>query len=1155
MAKRFRALKIRSVAMVRLVVGWVLGVSLWGATALAQIALTAPPAPPPVGPSQAITLVFDLKNNSQTREIFDFSLELPEGVESLSPPDPLELAPGESEKVFVSVVITARARAGAQTVTLRARGRTNPALTAHASVTITVKETPGLQVLAPPETSVEPGSALLVRFTVRNTGNAPDRIELSVSARAGFSVRLSIFRRLDLGPGEAREVPVEVVIPKEAPPGRERILLKAVSQRFENLSAEATAILSILPPLPQHVSGSLFLTVPARVEFRAEGQTGAPVNAFAQIQSLGGVLLPDTPAFHLDVGGSLTLSNSSGATITVTVSDGRPPVTILNGTSASLPFSSSGIYLVTVSGGGLISTTMIVTVHDLIFRQRLYGAGPIDREGELSFLLDLQNLFGLNAIFFGLKTKPWEWALGDLRRPFGELASLTGRGGGLLWRPGLFETKIVLGAVASLRRLTEAELLLPDDLGALPSSLAVRLGQPVRFRNVGLLPKSVTIPGASTQILPPGGSLVHIFSSVGPVLVGIDTATVTFIVLVGSFCEAPFLFCAALAGETTPIAGLRWGTTGLLGVTGGFSPSWTATTLSRLAWETPEGSATTVEGGLSFLNGAFSDSALHVGSEVRLGDLTILAQVLRAGPDFVGDRRDEQSLRVFQTFSGAFFSFSSGIERWRNNVDNNPLQQTLFDQNLRATLLLKLSEAWPQLRLSASYRRRESSGPGPLIHLSELVLSLRLTQPLGRHSALSFFTDQALNNNFALGINTGFSTVGLDFSIYFNELKASLRLERRTQVDLDTAIVLSQSILAAAGLEWRSAPFALRFGWLSSPDRLDLSVGLEATLGIVLLSFFARTSLLSPSGLEFDFALGVTFNFIAPIPFIVTNGRVEGFLFVDANGNGQRDPNETGIKNIILSLNNEKARTDETGFYRFPPMPPGSYRLTIEKLPLGVATALPLPLEIVLRAGQTLQIEIPLVRVSVIEGIVFHDLNRNSRLDSEERGLARVRVFLTDSAGQTKDQFTDSEGRFAFSELPPGDYLLALDGRTLPENFALTTPAEVQVTLRTQERVTVAFGAAERPRAVKFPPVAEFTFTPTSPKAGERVRFDASESFDPDGQIVKYEWDFESDGKIDAQGVQAEHVFSQAGDYTVTLTVTDNDGEQSTARKRVTVGP
>ncbi|MCS6903137.1 MAG: NEW3 domain-containing protein, partial [Candidatus Bipolaricaulota bacterium] len=272
--------------MMRLFVAFVLGVSLWEGAALAQLLLTAPSAPPPASPTQVITLVFDLKNNSSERDIFEFSLELPNGVQLLSPPEPVELAPGEDEKVFISLLITAQARAGAHPVTFNVRGRKNPALTARASVTITVKETPGLQVLAPPETSVEPGSALLVRFTVRNTGNAPDRIELSVSARAGFSVRLSIFRRLDLGPGEAREVPVEVVIPKQAPPGRERILLKAVSQRFENLSAEATAILSVLPPLPQHVGGSLFLTVPAGVEFRVEGQTGAPVNAFAQIQSL-----------------------------------------------------------------------------------------------------------------------------------------------------------------------------------------------------------------------------------------------------------------------------------------------------------------------------------------------------------------------------------------------------------------------------------------------------------------------------------------------------------------------------------------------------------------------------------------------------------------------------------------------------------------------------------------------------------------------------------------------------------------------------------------------------------------------------------------------------------------------------------------------------
>lgn len=1141
--------------MMRIVIGFLLGVSLWGSGALAQLVLTPPPNPPPTSPTQVITLVFELKNHSSESDIFEFSLELPDGVQALSPAEPVELAAGEDEKVFISLLITPRARAGTHTVTLRVRGRKNSALTAQASVTITVREAPGLHVIAPPETSAEPGSALLVKFIVRNTGNTPDRLELSVSARAGLSVRLSIFRRLDLAPGESREVPVEVFVPKEAPPLRERLLLRAVSQRFENISAEATAIINILPPLPQDVGGSLLLTIPSQVGFRIEGQTGAPVNAFVNIQSLGGVLIPDLAAVAIDLGGSVQISNSSGATITVTVSDGRPLIVILNGTSATLPFTTAGFYTVTVSGGALIPTTIIVTVHDLVFRQTLQGRGPLGREGEVSFWLDLQNLFQLNAIFFGLKTKPWGFALGDLRPAFGTLASLTGRGGQILWHPGLWDTKLSFSAVAGLRRFIEAELTVSDDLSALPTSVTVRLGQPVRFRNTGLLPHSVTIPGVGTQILAPGQSFVHIFSVAGPVLVTIDAVTVTFIVTVGSFCDAPFLFCAALDGGATPITGLTWGTTGLLGITGGFSPSWTATTLSRLVWAIPEGSATSVEGGLSFLNGAFSDSALGVGSELRLGDFSIRAQVVRAGRDFVGDRRDEQSLQIFQSFGSPLFSFSSGFERWRNNVENDPLQQTLHDQSLRAAMSLKLAEAWPLLRLSTSYRRRESSGPGPLIHISHLVLSGRLTQPLGKHTTLSFFTDQALNNNFALGVNTGFSTVGLDFSLYFNELRAILRIERRTHVDLDAALVLSQKILAAAGFEWRFAPFALRFGWLSSEDRLDLSVGLDATLGIALLSFFARTSVLSPSGLEFDFALSMVFKFDAPIVFIVAYGRVEGVLFVDANGNGRRDPTETGIKNIVLILDNEKARTDETGFYRFPPMPPGSYKLTIERLPLGVTATVPLPREIALRAGQTLQIEIPLTRVAVIDGIVFNDLNRNGALDGDERGLARVKVMLTDSAGQTRDQLTDSEGRFAFSELIPGEYILTLDGRTLPENFIPTTPAEVRVTLKPQERVTIVFGAAERPRAVKFPPVADFTFTPASPKAGERVRFDASESFDPDGQIVQYEWDFDSDGKIDAQGVRVEHVFTQPGEYIVTLTVTDNDGEKSTARKTVTVGP
>jgi PKD repeat protein len=52
--------------------------------------------------------------------------------------------------------------------------------------------------------------------------------------------------------------------------------------------------------------------------------------------------------------------------------------------------------------------------------------------------------------------------------------------------------------------------------------------------------------------------------------------------------------------------------------------------------------------------------------------------------------------------------------------------------------------------------------------------------------------------------------------------------------------------------------------------------------------------------------------------------------------------------------------------------------------------------------------------------------------------------------------------------------------------------------------------------------------------------FDASASFDPDGDILTYSWDF-GDGAT-AKGAHATHVYKKRGQYTVTLKVDDNSG-------------
>jgi PKD repeat protein len=75
------------------------------------------------------------------------------------------------------------------------------------------------------------------------------------------------------------------------------------------------------------------------------------------------------------------------------------------------------------------------------------------------------------------------------------------------------------------------------------------------------------------------------------------------------------------------------------------------------------------------------------------------------------------------------------------------------------------------------------------------------------------------------------------------------------------------------------------------------------------------------------------------------------------------------------------------------------------------------------------------------------------------------------------------------------------------------------------------------------PPIASFTYTPTYPEVNQVVTFDASASYDPDGNIVSYTWDF-GDGTppVTENDPITYHAYASYGDYTVKLTATDNDG-------------
>jgi len=108
------------------------------------------------------------------------------------------------------------------------------------------------------------------------------------------------------------------------------------------------------------------------------------------------------------------------------------------------------------------------------------------------------------------------------------------------------------------------------------------------------------------------------------------------------------------------------------------------------------------------------------------------------------------------------------------------------------------------------------------------------------------------------------------------------------------------------------------------------------------------------------------------------------------------------------------------------------------------------------------------------------------------------------------------------------------------------------VTLIVTDNDGITATASALKKVVDRPPNATFGYSPTSPLAGETVTFNASASFDPDGTIAQYIWDFGDGNVTSATTSIITHKYTY-GNYTATLTVEDNDGSRTTTTKNIAV--
>jgi len=163
------------------------------------------------------------------------------------------------------------------------------------------------------------------------------------------------------------------------------------------------------------------------------------------------------------------------------------------------------------------------------------------------------------------------------------------------------------------------------------------------------------------------------------------------------------------------------------------------------------------------------------------------------------------------------------------------------------------------------------------------------------------------------------------------------------------------------------------------------------------------------------------------------------------------------------------------------------------------------------------------------------------------------------------DYTIDSERSIQYTySLDDGTSWLSLE--TLTTGFSVFERSPGQTAAMIDEIIWVVYAKNSKIRlkyvSINQPPVADFryrgpktSFTPSKIYVTSEVKFDAEPSYDLDGSIVSYAWDFGDETIATEEDKVTYHTYNTARSYTVTLTVTDNEDASSSVSKDIVIHP
>jgi hypothetical protein len=161
-------------------------------------------------------------------------------------------------------------------------------------------------------------------------------------------------------------------------------------------------------------------------------------------------------------------------------------------------------------------------------------------------------------------------------------------------------------------------------------------------------------------------------------------------------------------------------------------------------------------------------------------------------------------------------------------------------------------------------------------------------------------------------------------------------------------------------------------------------------------------------------------------------GSVYGRVYQDIDLNGRFDPSiDQPQANVRVRVDGSRyVVSDAAGNFRVDSVARGEHTVYIDLLSVRAdLTLLDNVQQLITIDSRDLIVNFRVVRTGRITGLVWLDTNENGRLDETERPLPDVRVVT----GSGRDTLTDANGNFIIGDLPPGEHILLLDEKTLPE--------------------------------------------------------------------------------------------------------------------------